>query len=158
LKKIINPFSGLEGYNCFGCSPANQSGLHLTFTEEGEEIVTEWNPEARFQGYMNLLHGGIQATLMDEIASWTVYVKAKTSGVTSRAAIKYRKPVYIDQGPLRLRSKVVAIRKNLADVEIKLFDSRQQLCAEGTFTFFTFSEEKSKELLYYPGNDAFYEK
>lgn len=96
---------------------------------------------------------------MDEIASWTVYVKVKTYGVTSRASIKYRKPVFVDKGALLLRSKVLSVRKNLADIEVKLFDSGSQLCAEGILTFFTFSEEKSREGgLYYPGPDAFFEK
>jgi uncharacterized protein (TIGR00369 family) len=158
LRKIINPFSSLEGYNCFGCSQKNENGLQLSFTEEGDEIVARWNPKQHFQGYLNVLHGGIQATLMDEIASWTVYVKVKTSGVTSRATIKYRKTAFIDKGPLLLRARVMEIRKNLADIEVKLYDAESRLCAEGLFTFFTFSETKSKEGLYYPGADAFFEE
>ncbi|MEI6455866.1 MAG: PaaI family thioesterase [bacterium] len=158
MKKIINPFASLEGYNCFGCSQKNDNGLQLSFMEEGDEIVASWNPKQHFQGYLNVLHGGIQATLMDEIASWTVYVKVRTSGVTSRASLKYRKTVFIDKGLLLLRSRVVGTRKNLADIEVKLFDNESRLCAEGLFTFFTFSEEKSKKGLYYPGTDAFFEE
>ena len=36
MKKIINPWKGLEGYNCFGCAPNNEAGVrtvsytHLT--------------------------------------------------------------------------------------------------------------------------------
>ena len=26
MKKIINPWKGLEGYNCFGCAPNNEAG------------------------------------------------------------------------------------------------------------------------------------
>jgi len=158
LRQIKNPFRSLEGYNCFGCSPSNKAGLHLTFEEEGDEIVSRWNPEPAFQGYQNMLHGGIQATLMDEIASWTVYVKVKTAGVTSRASIKYRKPVFVDKGTLLLRSKVLSVRKNLADIEVKLFDSEARLCAEAIMTFFTFSKEKSRDGWYYPDPEAFFEK
>ena len=25
MKKIINPWKGLEGYNCFGCAPNNEA-------------------------------------------------------------------------------------------------------------------------------------
>ena len=35
-----------------------------------------------FAGFHDILHGGIQATMMDEIASWVVLVKLDTSGVT----------------------------------------------------------------------------
>lgn len=157
MKKIRNPFSSLEGYNCFGCSPDNKFGLHLSFTEENDEIVSSWNPDPNFQGYFNILHGGIQATLMDEIASWTVYVKVKTAGFTSRAEIRYIKPVGMDQGPVTLRSKVKQMRRNLADIEVRLFDKNNTLCAEGILTFFTYPLSKSKQSMYYPDHSEFYE-
>ena len=91
-RKIINPFAGRSGYNCFGCSPDNKLGLQLSFLNEGEYIVARWLPQPQFQGYHNLLHGGIQATLLDEIASWYVYARLHTAGVTSRLAVRYRKP------------------------------------------------------------------
>jgi acyl-coenzyme A thioesterase PaaI-like protein len=155
-KGLNNPFTNLDGYNCFGCSPNNPIGLHLTFTEEGDEIVSSWSPGIDYQGFFNILHGGIQATLMDEIASWTVYVKAKTAGFTSRAELKYLKNVGIDQGPITLKARLKEMRRNLADIEVSLYDKNQQLCATGSFTFFTFSREKSIAQLYYPGEAEFY--
>jgi uncharacterized protein (TIGR00369 family) len=157
MKQIRNPFTKLEGYNCFGCSPDNPLGLHLKFTEENDEIVCQWNPGKNFQGYFNILHGGIQATLIDEIASWTVYLKVKTAGFTSSADILYLKPVGIDQGPVTLRSKVMKMRRNLADIEVLLYDRNSTLCARGLLTFFTFPLEQSKQSMYYPDHGQFYE-
>lgn len=157
MKKLRNPFTKLEGYNCFGCSPHNQVGLHLTFIEENDEIVSHWEPDTNFQGYFNILHGGIQAALMDEIASWTVYVKVKTAGFTSKAEIRYLKTVGMDQGPITLRSRVKQMRRNLADIEVLLFDKNNILCAEGILTFFTFPPDKSKQSMYYPDHKEFYE-
>jgi acyl-coenzyme A thioesterase PaaI-like protein len=157
MKKLRNPFTRLEGYNCYGCSPDNPNGLHLTFTEENDEIVSHWYPDRNFQGYFNILHGGIQATLMDEIASWTVYVKIKTSGYTSKAEFRYFKPVGMDHGPITLRAKVKQMRRNLADIAVSLYNKDNILCASGILTFFTFPPDKSKESMYYPGHDEFYE-
>ena len=28
MKKIINPWKNMEGYNCFGCSPDNEAGAN----------------------------------------------------------------------------------------------------------------------------------
>jgi uncharacterized protein (TIGR00369 family) len=156
VKRLRNPFTRLEGYNCFGCSPDNPLGLHLVFTEEGDEIVSHWHPDKNFQGYFNILHGGIQATLMDEIASWTVYVKVKTAGFTSKAEIRYLKSVGMDQGPVTLRSRLKQMRRNLADIEVQLFDKNNTLCAQGLLTFFTFPLDKSKESMYYPDHGQFY--
>lgn len=63
MKKIINPFIHLDGYNCFGCAPQNPLGLKLTFYEDGDDIVATWQPRPEFQGWLNTLHGGVQATL-----------------------------------------------------------------------------------------------
>jgi acyl-coenzyme A thioesterase PaaI-like protein len=157
MKKLRNPFSGLEGYNCFGCSPNNPLGLKLTFFEEDDAIVSHWDPDTNFQGYFNILHGGIQAALMDEIASWTVYVKVKTAGFTSKAEFRYFKTVGMDQGPITLRSRVIQMRRNLADIEVLLLDKHKTLCAQGFLTFFTFPLDKSKKSMYYPDHREFYD-
>ena len=156
MRKINNPFKGLEGYNCFGCSPDNSSGLQLSFVEENEELVSVWKPKNYFQGYQNILHGGIQATLMDEIASWVVYIKLKSSGFTSNLNVRYLKPVYVTDPQLTLRASVKGMRRNLADIEVRLYDSNQLLCAEALITYFTFSKEKSSGRVYTPDYEEFF--
>jgi hypothetical protein len=45
MKKIINPWEGLDGYMCFGCAPNNPLGLHMEFFEDGrplEEHIRMW--------------------------------------------------------------------------------------------------------------------
>jgi uncharacterized protein (TIGR00369 family) len=157
MRKLRNPFAGREGYNCFGCSPDNPLGLQMHFIEEEDEIVSHWEPSEHFHGYQNILHGGIQATLMDEIASWVVYVKVGRSGVTSKMNVRYLKPVFVDKGTITVRARIQSMRRNLADVEVKLFDSEKLLCAEGIITYFTTTLEKSKEFYFYPDPNDFFE-
>ena len=156
-KKILNPFRGLPGYDCFGCSPDNENGLRLKFTDEGEYITTRWTPVQHFMGYNNVLHGGIQSTLMDEIASWFVYAKLKTAGLTSRLEVRYKKPVYTNKGEISLRARLKEQKHNLADIEVELFDHENNLCAVGTVQYFTFNATIARERFLYPGPEAFYE-
>ena len=158
MRKVKNPFAGLEGYNCFGCSPDNKFGLRLNFVDEGEYLTAKWEPEAQFQGYHNVLHGGIQATLLDEIASWYVYAKMKTAGVTSKMEVRYKKPVYINKGTLRLRARLLQLRRNLADFEVELIDNDGQLCAVGKVQYFIFTEKVAKEKYYYPDYREFFDE
>ena len=67
MKKIINPWKGLEGYNCFGCAPNNEAGVKMEFYEDGDEVVSIWKPRPEYQGWIDTLHGGIQSVLLDEI-------------------------------------------------------------------------------------------
>lgn len=158
MRKIINPYTKIKGYNCFGCSPDNENGLQMQFVEDGEFLTCEWEPRGFLQGYHNVLHGGIQATLMDEIASWFVQIKLKTAGVTSSMNIRYRKTVPSNQGKIHLRAKLKSIRRNLADVEVELLNADGGLGAEGIITYYTFSPEVAKEKMYFPEHGAFFEK
>ena len=82
MRKIINPWIGTEGYNCFVCCPTNPIGLHLEFWEDGDYIVTKFKPTHDYESWQNTLHGGIQALLIDETAGWVVCRKLQTNGVT----------------------------------------------------------------------------
>ncbi|HYX09137.1 MAG TPA: PaaI family thioesterase [Bacteroidales bacterium] len=157
MRKINNPFAGRPSYNCFGCSPDNPHGLHLEFFEDGEEVVCNWTPEDNLQGYDKVLHGGIQSTLMDEIASWTVYVKAKTAGVTARMEVKFRKPVFVDAGPLTVRGKIISQNKRIVTIYTRLFDANGICCAEGKVDYFVMPPDQAKEKLNYPGYERFFE-
>lgn len=93
MRKIKNPWTDKEGYDCYGCCHDNPIGLHMDFYEDGDDIVCFWNPQQHFQGWVDTLHGGIQSTLIDEIASWVVFRKMSTTGVTSNLEVKFKKPV-----------------------------------------------------------------
>ena len=78
MKRIFNPWEGMEGYHCYGCDPHSPQGLRMEFYEDGDDIVSVWKPRPEFQGWVDTLHGGIQATLADEISSWVVFRKFQT--------------------------------------------------------------------------------
>lgn len=50
MKKIINPWKGMKGYNCFGCAPNNDAGVKMEFYEDGNEVISIWKPQPQFQG------------------------------------------------------------------------------------------------------------
>ena len=75
MKKIINPWKGMEGYNCFGCAPNNEAGVKMEFYEDNDEVISIWRPRPEYQGWIDTLHGGIQAVLLDEICAHIKEVK-----------------------------------------------------------------------------------
>lgn len=157
MKKIRNPYTKIEGYCCFGCSPENSIGLKMTFVEMDNEIWSYWNPNPLFQGYKDVLHGGIQVTLMDEIASWVLQVKLKTAGVTSGISTRFFHPVFVNKGEILLKARISEIRRNIVSIQVDLFDNDEKLCAQSTITYFAFNESMAREKLFYPGVEAFYE-
>lgn len=145
MKRIINPWRGMDGYRCFGCDPRSEPGLRMEFYEDGDRIVSRWKPRPEFQGWVDTLHGGIQATLADEISSWVVFRKFQTSGVTSRMEVRYLKPIHTSEDHITLQATVVRQRRNIVDIEVKIFNSQDQLCTEALCIYFLFPKEKAHE-------------
>lgn len=156
MRKINNPYTRMEEHYCFACSSRNIHGLQMEFLEDGDEVVCEWDPRDYFQGYVNVLHGGIQATLMDEIASWIVQIKLKTAGLTASLNVRYKKPVPMNEGNITIRAKIVKMRRNLADIQAKLYNSKGEVCSESDVTFFTFPKEVAVRKFDYPDYDSFF--
>lgn len=155
-QKLSNPFIHVEGYNCFGCCPDNEHGLKLSFSDKGDYIEARWKPVRHYQGYKNILHGGIQTTLMDEIASWTVYTKVGTAGVTSKMEIKFLRPVFIDGSEIVLKSFVKSRESQTAILQTFLYDAKENLCAEATVELFLYPEDLARRKFNFPGTDKFY--
>lgn len=145
MKRIINPWRGMDGYRCFGCDPRSEQGLRMEFYEDGDRIVSRWKPRPEFQGWVDTLHGGIQASLADEISSWVVFRKFQTSGVTSRMEVRYLKPIHTSEDHITLQATVVRQRRNIVDIEVKIFNSQDQLCTEALCIYFLFPKEKAHE-------------
>ncbi|MBQ1974039.1 MAG: PaaI family thioesterase [Paraprevotella sp.] len=146
MKKIKNPWRGKNGYFCFGCCPENESGVKMEFYAEGEYVLCRWKPEARFQGWIDTLHGGIQALLIDEICAWAVSYKLNTTGVTMKMETRYKKPVLTTDEYLDLKARVTEQRRNVVTVEATLCNSKGEVCTEGLCIYYAFPKEKAEEM------------
>lgn len=159
-RKIINPFIEKHSpgeFQCFGCSPINDIGLQMTFYDTGSQIEANWKPKKHFEGFFHVLHGGIQSTLQDEIASWVVFTKCETSGVTKELKIAYHNPVYVTDSEIRITAKLIKHEGKTAIIHTELFNSEGILCSEAEVEYFVFPEAVAKRKHGYPGVDAFYE-
>lgn len=128
MRKITNPFAGMEGFHCFGCCKDNDHGVHMDFYEDGDDVVCFWKPDGEYQGWRNTLHGGIQATLLDETAAWVVFRKLQVMGVTSKLELSYRRPVLTTDSQITLRGHITEQKRNLAFVELTLENSKGEVC------------------------------
>lgn len=94
---------------CFGCGPDNPDGLRLRFFETSEGVEVEYSAEERLAGAPGIVHGGIQATLLDEVLCMNVYAKKGTPAVTGELTVRYVAPLPT-QTPLVIRSRITEQR------------------------------------------------
>ena len=146
MKKILNPYLGKQGYNYFCCAPTNPVGLHLEFWEDGDDVLTQWNPGENFQGWVNTLHGGVIGMLMDEVAGWVINRKLQTTGVTMQLNVKYKKPVMTTDSLVTVRGHIVNQRRNIVTIQLTLANSKGEICDEAEAIYYTFGPEKAAEM------------
>lgn len=156
--ELNNPYTRYEQYRCFACHPEHPHGLRMAFWLNGNRVISDWMPQPDYQGFYQVIHGGIQATLADEIAGWVVQVFCKTAGVTTNLNVKYKRPVFVYNGPLRLEAWLHEHQDNNALVKVNIFDKLQTLCTTAEAVYHLFDEETAKEKYSYPGIDAFFPK
>lgn len=155
IEKVKNPFHGNKEYRCFGCSDQNRKGLHLVFFKHNDLALTLWEPDPDLQGYFNVLHGGIQATLADELGAWWIYLHAVTTGMTMRLEMRYKKKMRTDKGKIFIVAKEKSRRRNIISISAGLYNSTAELCSHAELDYFVFSEHEAKRKLKYPGVEAF---
>lgn len=146
MRKMKNPWIHKEGYNCFGCCPDNAAGVKMEFYTDGDEVVSYWRPQPQFQGWIDTLHGGVQAVLLDEISSWVVFGTMQTSGVTTKMETRYKRPLSTNAPYIELRAKVTEVRRNIVTIEAVIRDHEGKICTEAVCVYFTFPGEKAREM------------
>lgn len=82
---------------CFGCGGANDAGMKLTFEQDNEKrrIVGRFVLGERYQGGGGMAHGGIIATLLDEVMGKVCRFR-EVRAVTAELNVEYLKPVNVE--------------------------------------------------------------
>jgi uncharacterized protein (TIGR00369 family) len=120
--------------NCFVCGPGNAAGLRLAFRGEGGDAETEVVFPAHLQGWKGTVHGGLLATVLDE-----VMVQAAMRGghkcVTAEITVRYKQPAATGV-PYRASGRLLATRGRLLQAEASLQDAEGQVYAQATGRLF----------------------
>jgi uncharacterized protein (TIGR00369 family) len=82
---------------CFGCGGANERGMLLTFEQDdaAQRIRGNFRLGAEYQGGAGFIHGGIIATVLDEVMGKVCRFRG-VHAVTAELSIEYLKPVPVD--------------------------------------------------------------
>ena len=87
----------IPGNQCFGCGPDNPHGLRLRFRPvDAHTIEAPYCADEHLCGAPQIVHGGIQAVMLDEVmamAVQTAYPDEHPTIVTADFRLEYKKPV-----------------------------------------------------------------
>lgn len=127
---MIHPAQG----RCFGCGAANPIGLHLEFliAEDGS-IYAETAVSDNYEGPAGYVHGGMIATMLDEVMSKTVRALG-VRAVTRKLEVEYLLPVP-SQTRIRLEARLVSREKRKNFTSARLLNEEGKVLAQGSGLF-----------------------
>ncbi len=76
----------------------------LEWSLEPPGLVSVFRPEAGHAGRPGFVHGGLAATLLDETMAALSWATDHVHSVTATLSLRYRLPVPLDAGPLRMEA------------------------------------------------------
>ncbi|MDH3789305.1 MAG: PaaI family thioesterase [Xanthomonadales bacterium] len=107
---------------CFVCGRSNPVGLYMQFYDDTEnEVVSEYTVPAHYQGYPGIVHGGVVASMLDEIVGRVSMIGDHHHFMMSvRLQVLYRHPVPVET-PLRVVGRILRLRGRLGKAEGQIF-------------------------------------
>ena len=113
--------------SCFACCVDNDNGLKLKITECSEGVCTTFVAPSWTQGYKDTVHGGIIATILDEMAAWAAFKKGHKS-VTGELLVRIKNPMKTGS-EYTAKAKVVQVKHRLIRAESSIVDQNEELIA-----------------------------
>jgi uncharacterized protein (TIGR00369 family) len=110
----------------------NHTGLKLKFYQNGDgEVIVDHVVPLQYQGYPGIVHGGIVASMLDEVAGRTMMGDPRQPRFmfTASLNIQYRKPVPVGQ-PIRLVGRATKVKERSAYASAYLYGPQGDLLAE----------------------------
>jgi uncharacterized protein (TIGR00369 family) len=117
-------------HNCFACGRDNAIGMRLRI-ELGDGVArTTWVGGDDYVGWSDKLHGGIIATLLDEVMAWAPS-SYDSWAVTAEMTIRYRSPALPGES-LEAEGRVVERRRRIYRVTGDVRGADGRVVAEGS--------------------------
>lgn len=139
----VNPFG--PGQPCFGCSQDHPFGFRLRFDRDGDEVVTRFTPDGRYQGPPGIMHGGLVATLADEVAAWAIIGVLGKFGFTAQMSCKLHKPIRVG-AEVEGRASIAKDTRRVVVSRVRLIQHGAEAFT-GEYTFVLVDESGAERLL-----------
>ncbi len=124
-----------ESYSmCFGCGQDNPIGLKLSFEWDGKTARAEFVPTKLYQGWPDIVHGGILMSILDEAMAYAARFEGM-SCVTAKIQARLKRPAAVG-ALLIVTAEVTEKNRRMAETKAEIALADGTLVAEGTATNF----------------------
>jgi uncharacterized protein (TIGR00369 family) len=121
--------------HCFVCGRKNPSGLYMQFYDNGnDEVYSDYTVASRYQSYPGIVHGGILASMLDEVVGRVAIIGDHHHFMVSvRLQVLYRHPVPVET-PLKIRGRIVRLKGRLGKAQGEIILPDGTVACEASIT------------------------
>ena len=132
--------------SCFVCGESNHAGLKLRFHTDGRIVQTQFSFRSEHIGFQQTVHGGLIATLLDEIMVWACAVATRRFSFCANLSTRFLKPVRPGI-PLVCNGELTADKRGrLFEASSELRDLDETLLATATGKYLPMKDVEATEM------------
>ena len=131
---------------CFACGTKNAYGLDMAPYLENGEVFCEVTPKSIHRGWSKLVHGGILATILDEVVCMAAAQSVGRKVLTVKAEVRYRAPAFVGR-TLYSRAWPTGTDGRYETAKGEITDAKGRVLAEGTLFCLPVDGDKAAQFL-----------
>ncbi|MGN2639764.1 PaaI family thioesterase [Nocardia takedensis] len=132
---IAVPWSVIDDYRCFGCSPHNPGGLRLSFTPHPDGIQARFRLSRAFESYPGVVHGGLTGVICDEVMGNLIVLRRKRAAFTVSQRTRFVTPLLIEHDYVCVATLSEGGSDTLIAASAEILDAEGALCANSSATY-----------------------
>ena len=124
-----------DTHNCFACSPKNPHGLQMELYSDDLSVLSRIKMPEHFTGWGQVVHGGILATILDEIMGWSGIYLLKQFTLTKTMNIEFIKAAFVGDTLEAVGRVISSDGKRQAEIEGIITNGTGEICAKSKADF-----------------------
>ena len=129
-------------HSCFVCGESNPLGLKLRFHTDGRVVTTRFTPREEHIGFKGVVHGGLIATVLDEIMVWACAVQTKRFAFCAELNVRFVSPLSPGEEILVTGELLENRRNRIFETKGLVQATSGKLLAEGTGKYIPIKPEQ----------------
>jgi uncharacterized protein (TIGR00369 family) len=118
----------------FFCSPYRTDGLGLAMTYEHGLVQCNVLVDNRFEGYEDVIHGGIVTGILDTMVWYSILLDGRKICMTRNIEMDFFRPVFCNR-PYRAKSRYLGVDGKDVHAEGWIEDENGEICTRFTGLF-----------------------
>ena len=132
--------------------------MNLRFETDGRIVQTRFRPRAEHIGFKQVVHGGIIATLLDEIMVWACAVRTRRFGYCAELTVRFLAPLRPGEETVVTGELVANRREKIFEAKAEVKDLTGKILASATGKYLPVKTVDAAEMARdFVGNSQFFE-